>query len=71
MNEAEAKLKPYQQKYAEMAKDGTYHCANCNELFYMGSNYPEDTFCCSHCYHHYQGDPCPDSHDCEECENDV
>ena len=49
--------------------DNSYHCANCEALFDMGNSYPQDTFCCSHCYHRYQGDPCPND-ECEECAAD-
>jgi hypothetical protein len=46
----------------------SFHCANCDVLFDMGSEYPQDTFCCSHCYNHYQGDDCP--FECQDCKDD-
>ena len=50
--------------------DNSFHCANCDALFDMGNLYPQDTFCCSHCYYRYHGDECPAEHNCEMCADD-
>ena len=57
----------YQQKYVEFESE-TFLCGNCNSLFYIGTDYPKDTFCCSHCYNHYHGDECKEK--CQDCLDD-
>jgi hypothetical protein len=60
----------YQLSYVEggTAVSDSCHCANCGEPFLMGSYYPEDTFCCSHCVNKYHGDQCEG--DCVDCKLD-
>lgn len=49
----------------------SFHCPNCDALFDMGGHYPVDTFCCSHCYFQNIGEPCPESHQCRECRDNL
>ena len=48
--------------------DNSFHCANCDGLFDKGNVYPQDTFCCSHCYNRHQGDEC--AGECQDCKDD-
>jgi hypothetical protein len=64
---------PFQNKILDDrfgSPSNSYHCPTCDALFDKGSSYPEDTFCCTHCFNQYHGEKCEG--ECQDCiDNEV